>query len=136
MKKILKSIFVILLTILFVTPNALANSKYYTVKYDGTKDLSEAGNGFKRVRVFYDYGSPSIGDNARIFASTINNKKNYSKIRYAPIGVRSFKVIDKTTYGEAESYVNYNPLGVDYLQKGSYAQSTGDELSLTLTVVE
>lgn len=83
---------------------------------------------------YYDFGTWAIGDNVRIYASSFGNSTNYVSINHANYQSNNFKKETETTHGNNWAYVNYNPWGVDYLQPGSYAYSTGAvELDLNVT---
>ncbi|WP_282925905.1 hypothetical protein [Helcococcus kunzii] len=125
MKRRLKYIVAIVLCLTILSSDVGAITTFRTVRYNDTKDITETGTNWKKIRVFYDHGSPSIGDNARMFGTSVNNTRNYVGLRYANYGTTVFNETRKTTKGANQAYVNYNPLGMDYLQPGSFVQSEG-----------
>lgn len=109
---------------IFVT-NVSAVTNKLTVRYNSTKDISETGSNWKKIRVFYDLGTSAPGDNARMFGTSVNNTRNYVGLRYANFNSTVFNEQRSLTKANEEAYANYNPLGVDFLEPGSFVQSEG-----------
>ncbi|QUY64661.1 hypothetical protein GUI37_03720 [Helcococcus kunzii] len=125
MKKSLKLFVLVILCVIVFGYGTDAFSTHRTVRYNSTADISETGSNWKKIRVFYDHGTPAIGDNARLFGTSVNNTRNYVGMRYANFDSGVFNEKRTLTKGEKEAYLNYNPIGVDHLKPGSFVQSEG-----------
>lgn len=121
-KKMILSMFVLLLFI----GSVYAQSNINSVNYDNKRDLV-VNNGTKYQRIFYDWGTPIPGDNARIFGKSYGNTKNFAYIKFADYGSTNFEKRTATTSNNTEAYVNYTSKH-DYLQPGSFAHTTGFKL--------
>lgn len=121
-----------------VSVSAASLSNYNgSVAYNSRSNKEDSGSDYS-IQVFYDYGTSTPFDNARIFSkvSSTKNTNMTATIHYADYGSNAFttKEAEPIKNGTGEAYVNYNPANVDYLQPNSYAQATYGNITYTLTV--
>ncbi len=108
-----------------------------TVRYNEEAYIEHNKNG-RYGFVYYDYGTSGIFDNANIQAETSATEDAfiYAEIKYADYGTSKWTNVYDHDTKKGSVAVRYNPGWVDYLQPGSFANSTwGSVLDYTMTVV-
>lgn len=131
--KLQKSSYVILsILIMFINSTIYGETEY--VRRTKKKHMYYNKNGV-RQEAFYDFGTALPYDNARIFAYSKGNNKNYAEIEYCDLGLGDYMGKDMSSEGGEEAYVNYTSR-YDYLDDGSFAYSKGDSLTQYLKVIK